>query len=388
MGVAMYRMTLRELLIQLLDSITQLQSTLLEVSKNHADTVMLGYTHTQQAQPMTLAHYLLAVHDSLGRDYTRLRAALDTCNRSPLGAAALTTSGFPINRYRVAELLGFQGLVENAYDAIGGADYLAETASALEIALIGLGRYTQDFLLWSTTEFGAVLVAAPYVQISSIMPQKRNPVSFEHIRALASSGVGECKVVLQMLHNTPFGDIVDTEDDLQPHLWSALNLAVSLFHLFGCVVATLEVDKEKLLKRAKQSYAVITELADTLVRSYNLGFRTAHSVAAQVVRLAMAADLKANQITSSIVEQAAQSVLGYPLNINEEVVKEAMDPVHFVQIRSLPGGPAPVEVQRMIGDRQAVLEQHQKDVQEIQELLVSSMNHLNSTTEAWSQTHA
>lgn len=387
MGVAMYRMTLRDLVVEVLDSIVKLRASLLEVATEHADTVMLGYTHTQQAQPMTLAHYLLAVHDSLGRDYTRLRAAFDTCNHSPLGAAALTTSGFPINRQLVGELLGFEGLVENSYDAIGGADYIAELASALEIAFLSLGRYTQDFLLWSTKEFGAVLVAAPYVQISSIMPQKRNPVSFEHIRALASSGVGECNVVLQMLHNTPFGDIVDTEDDLQPHLWSALTLASNLFHLFGCVVSTVEVDKQKLLQRAEESYASITELADTLVRSHGLGFRTAHSVAAQVVRLAMEAALPANQISASIVEQAAQTVLGHPLNIRDEEVTAAMDPVQFVTIRNLPGGPAPDEVRRMIRERQTRVQQDVGEIQEIRDSIASKLRHVDETSETWSRTY-
>jgi len=388
MGVAMYRMTLRELLLDLLESITQLQQSLLDVAATYADTVMLGYTHTQQAQPMTLAHYIVAVHDSLGRDYTRLQAALATCNRSPLGAAALTTSGFPINRDRVAELLGFTGLIENSYDAIGGADYLAEVASALEISFIGLGRYIQDFLLWSTQEFGAVLVAAPYVQISSIMPQKRNPVSFEHMRALASSGVGECQTALQMLHNTPFGDIVDTEDDLQPHLWTALTLAGNLFHLFGCVLTTWEVDEEKLLQRAKESYAVITELADTLVRTRNLGFRTAHAVAAQVVKFAMAQGLKANEVTAALVEQAATKVLGHGLDLSDQEVASAMDPVHFVEIRNLPGGPAPTEVRRMIEQRLTVVEQQAGAVAGTRAMVHGQMSLVNATAQAWIQTHA
>ncbi len=203
MGVAMYRMTLRQKLLDTIQSACAFLQALVDTASQHVDTIMLGYTHTQQAQPMTFAHYLTAVFDSVARDIKRLQAAYSTCNHSPLGAAALTTSGFPINRERVAQLLGFNDLVENSYDAIGGADYLGETAAALQVLFIGIGRFVQDLLLWSTQEFGAIRVADPYVQISSIMPQKRNPVSLEHIRSLSSSGVGRCTTVIQMLHNTP-----------------------------------------------------------------------------------------------------------------------------------------------------------------------------------------
>lgn len=386
MGVAMYRIVLRDLLVSVLNAVSELQATLLTMSELHAETIMLGYTHTQPAQPTTLGHYFLAVYDTLSRDYQRLHSALHTCNHSPLGAAAITTSGFPINRERVSELLGFEGLVENSYDAIGGADYIAEIASALQVALLGLGRYTQDLLLWSTKEFGAIVVAEPYVQVSSIMPQKRNPVSCEHIRALASRGVGECQAILQMLHNTPFGDIVDTEDDLQPHLWSALRLASKLFHLFGCVVATMSVDKERLRERAVESYAVITELADTLVRSSNMGFRTAHSISGHVARLATIEGLKANEVGAEIVAQAAQDVIGRPLCITDEVVKQALDAVHFVHIRALPGGPAPREVLRMMEYRQTKLQQTCHAMEQFQQSIELKMSQLNLTPQTWNET--
>lgn len=351
MGIALYRMTLRVKLLTALRSACAFLETLLDTAQQHVETVMLGYTHTQQAQPMTLAHYLTAVFDSVSRDIRRLQAAYDNCNRSPLGAAALTTTGFPISRPRVAELLGFKGLVENAYDAVCGADYIAEAASALQLSFIGLGRFAQDLLLWSTQEFGAIRVADPYVQISSIMPQKRNPVSIEHIRSLSSSGVGSTGTVLQMMHNTPFGDIVDTEDDMQPHLWHSLKLADQLFRLCSAVIGTIEVNEELLLRRAKTSFATITELADTLVREADLPFRSAHAVASSVVKTALSRQLDAAQVTSEMVDEVAAAVLGHPLDLPEEIIKEAMDPVHFVQIRSQPGGPAFGEMNRALSER-------------------------------------
>lgn len=362
MGVAMYRLTLRPKIQKVIQSLLNFQSVLLDLAEEHAETVMLGYTHTQQAQPTTLAHYLLAVHDSVSRDYKRFQSAYQIVNLSPLGAAALTTTGFNINRHRVAALLGFSDLVENSYDAVCASDYLGETATAIHLTLTDMGRYIQDFLLWSTQEFGALRIANPYVQISSIMPQKRNPVSFEHLRALSSSGVGRAATVLQMLHNTPFGDIVDTEDDLQPHLWAALGLTDQIFRLLSAVLGTVEVNRALLLERAQRSFASVTELADTLVRVANLPFRKAHSVASAVVKLALSKGLDATGVSSELVDEAAVSVLGTPIGLGESVVRTAMDPVGFVAIRKQIGGPAPTEIRRSIARRREVLEGHLREV--------------------------
>jgi argininosuccinate lyase len=351
LGVAMYRMALRYRLLQAEAAWLTLQRSLLGVAEQHVGTVMPAHTHTQRAQPTTLAHYLLAVHDSLMRDLRRLRAAFDNCNRSPLGAAALTTSGFAIDRHRLAELLAFDSVVENSYDAIGSADYLGEAATALQLSFLGLGRFVNDLLLWSTQEFGAIRVASPYVQVSSIMPQKRNPVSLEHLRSLLSAGVGDTNTVLIMLHNTPFGDVVDTEDDLQPYLWRALEAADRLYRLLAVVVGTIEANEDLLLKRAKEDYSTATELADTLVRERGLTFRNAHAVAASVVNLATSEGIEAEGISSELVDQAAEEVIGERLGLDAAQVRDALDPMRFVKIRALPGGPAPEEVRRALKQR-------------------------------------
>jgi argininosuccinate lyase len=349
--VAMYRLALRDLLLRAEESLLKLQGVLIAVASEHTGTVMPAHTHTQQAQPTTLAHYLLAVHDSLFRDLRRLRAAFENCNRSPLGAAALTTSGFAIDRDRVAELLAFDGLVENSYDAIGSADYLGETATALQLSFLGLGRLVNDLLLWSTQEFGAVRVADSYVQVSSIMPQKRNPVSLEHVRSLFSAAVGDANSVLIMLHNTPFGDVVDTEDDLQPYLWRALEAADGLYRLLAVVVGTMDVNRELLLERARAGYSTVTELADTLVRERGLSFRTAHAVVTAVVKLAESEGIGSAGISPGLLDRAAEGVIGEPLDLSADEVARALDPVHFVEIRALPGGPAPEEIKRALEER-------------------------------------
>ena len=341
MGIAIYRMTLREKIVALINNAIHLRESLIELAEEHKETIMIGYTHTQQAQPTTLAHYLVAMIDLLSRDIKRLQAAYQTVNKSSMGAAALTTSGFPICRYRMQELLGFDSLIDNAWDAVSGADYIMETAAAVQLAALNLGRSAQDLLLWGTQEFGAFKLAAPYVQVSSIMPQKRNPVSIEHIRALLSSVSGDAQTVLTMVHNTPFGDIVDTEDDMQPYIWKAIDRLKGIYTLLSSVLLTMEVDKDLLLKRAEESFANVTELADTIVREEGLSFRQAHHIVSKTVtKLAEEGKEQLSDLTLALLNEQAEKVIGKRLTLTEQLFKQSLNPKHFVSVRTLPGGPA------------------------------------------------
>lgn len=385
MGIAIYRMTLREKMLVTISSALYLKDNLLAFAEEHVDTLMIGYTHTQQAQPTTMAHYIMAVVDSLSRDIRRLIAAYVNCNRSSMGAAALTTSGFPISREKMMDLLAFEGLVENSYDAISGADYVGEIASAVQLAATTLGRVIQDLLLWSTQEFGVLKVSAPYVQISSIMPQKRNPVSLEHMRSLLSSCVGNAGTVLTMIHNTPFGDIVDTEDDMQPYAWKSLEIIEKMYRLLASVMGTMDVNKDVLRQRTKGSFATVTELADTLVRTDSLSFRKSHHIVSGVVKKALDLGLAANEITLTLVNEVAMQVIGRQLLLDEEMLKKSLDPVYFVNIRSLPGGPSPIEMNRMIAERKEQQHSHRQWLDESHAKCENALQHLDQVIGSWSQ---
>ena len=184
--MTMYRMRQREFILGLLAATFELRRTLLDLVDRHRETVFAVHTHTQRAQPTTVAHYLLAVIEQLERDTTRLTGAYERTNRSPLGACAITGTGFPIDRDLTSNLLGFCAPTDNTYGSIASVDYLLESSAATSVLLAGIGRFVQDLLLWCTSEFGYVRFGDGFVQSSSIMPQKRNPVAIEHARALAS----------------------------------------------------------------------------------------------------------------------------------------------------------------------------------------------------------
>ena len=235
---------------------------LLDMAARHLETVMPAHTHTQPAQPTTLAHYLLAAIEFLARDSARLQAAFARVNLSPMGAARSPLRGFPSTASRP------RGCWDSrAWRRIPTAPSRRSTTSpnrpaAVAVAMVNLGKLVQDLLLWSTREFGFLRLQDAFVQSSSIMPQKRNPVALEHVRILASRALGEAQAVLTCAHNTPFGDINDSEDDLQPLVFTMFADARALRLLAG--VCAAEVDRE--LARAAPDFLTVTELADTLVR--------------------------------------------------------------------------------------------------------------------------
>ena len=332
--LTMYRMVLREELLGILEVALQLRETLLELAHDHRDSLMPAYTHNQPAQPTTLGHYLLAMIEVLERDTERMTACYARVNRSPLGACAITTTGFPIDRAVTEQLLGFRGLVVNSYGAIAAVDYVAEACSVLATAMLSLGRFTQDMLLWSTEEFGFLRLSDGYVQVSSIMPQKRNPVPLEHTRILASKALTEAQSVLGSLHNTPFADMNDGEDSLQPLVALAFSDARRAFALLSGALGEATFETDRMRMRAHGSFLTVTEVADTLVRACGISFHQAHGIVSAAVKAASNDDAEA-LATSLFARTSAES-----LTITKEQLRTALDPTHFVTIRTVTGGPA------------------------------------------------
>jgi argininosuccinate lyase len=221
------------------------------------------------------------------------------------------------------------------------------------VLLTGLGRFVQDLLLWSTAEFDYVRFGDGFVQSSSIMPQKRNPVAVEHARAIGSKALGQTQAILTSVHNTPFGDIVDTEDDLQPLVFSMFRDATRAVKLVAAAMSTAEFDAARLEARAADGWTTLTELADTLVRDHGLPFKKAHQIATGLM-----AARKADERSplSTLLDDVSRERLGSPLRYTEEVLAGILSPRHFVDVRKTPGGPAPDETARAVAASRRRLE--------------------------------
>jgi argininosuccinate lyase len=344
--MTMYRMSQRQLILAVLEGTLALRRALLGLADRHRETVFAAHTHTQPAQPSTITHYLLAVVEQLERDAGRLKAAYASTNQNPLGACAITGTGFPINRERTTGLLGFDGTTGNTYGSIATVDYLLESVGAAAAMLIGLGRVVQDLLLWCTSELGYLRLADGFVQGSSIMPQKRNPVALEHARAIGSKALGQATGVMMTVHNTPFGDIVDTEDDLQPLVAQMFKDAARAVSLVAAATADAEFNVEKLAERAGQNWITVTELADTLTRDHGLPFKTGHTIAARLVGESREAP---DRSLAALLREISKDVTGKEVVYTDAQLAQILSPQHFVDVRKTYGGPSPSETLRALG---------------------------------------
>jgi argininosuccinate lyase len=351
--MTMYRLRQREFIIRLTDASVDLRAALIELAARHRDTLFAAHTHTQPAQPTTLAHYLLGVIEQLERDGQRLRAAHASTNRCPLGSCAITGTGFAIDRQLTSDLLGFDGPTGNTYGSIATVDYLLESASGAAVLTAGLGRFVQDLLLWCTAEFGYLRLAEGFVQSSTIMPQKRNPVALEHARAIGSKALGQVSAIMLSVHNTPFGDVVDTEDDLQPLVAAMFHDAARAVTLVGASMRGAEFDVARMEARAGEGGTTLTELADHLARAHGVPFRTAHSIAARLSGPCRADDPDS---VAAALRDVSRDVLGTPIELTGKELSEIMSPRHFVLVRRTPGGPSPAETSRALAAAATLLD--------------------------------
>jgi argininosuccinate lyase len=277
------RMELRERVTHLLTRVNSLQEALLAVVRRDGRTVIPGFTHLQHAQPVTLAHHYIAYFDSIQRDCERLFQLYERVDLSPMGAAALAGTSVNLDRRLIASLLGFAGIIENSMDAVSSRDFAVEALSSCEMLMIELSRIAEEIILWSSKEFGFVEVADEYAASSSIMPQKKNPVTAELVRAKCGSVLGSLQAVCAILKGLPYSYNLDLQE-VTPHLWEGFANTQKSVEVMDATISTLKFKPQAFSKSLEGDYSTATSLANYLVRSSGLSFREAHSLVGEVVR--------------------------------------------------------------------------------------------------------
>lgn len=345
----LFKLSLKPRTELLLEKLRAVVDAVLSAAEREKETLIVAYTHGQPAQPSTFGHYLGAVAEVLLRDIERIEAALDVIDLCPMGAAAITTSGFPIDRERMAELLGFSRPLENSYGCIASVDYTTGIYGALALTFLHLGRPIQDFQVWSSFEVGQLYVPNSLVQISSIMPQKRNPVPIEHLRHLASQAYGRSKAMLDIMHNTPFTDMNDSEGESQGMGYQAFDVAYRVLDLFAALVAQVSINAERVETNTDRSCITITELADSLVRLEDLSFRQAHEISAAVARAVVARGGSLAGDGYETFVEAFEHATGRTTDVSRERFAELVSARHFVSVRDRLGGPAPAALSASLG---------------------------------------
>ncbi|MBQ9326022.1 MAG: argininosuccinate lyase [Clostridia bacterium] len=324
--------------LETVEMLEELIRTLLALSEENLLTVMPGYTHLQKAQPITLAHHLMAYVQMFLRDRTRFAAALKAADISPLGSGALAGTTYPLNRSRVAQLLELSGITDNSLDGVSDRDYLLDYLSAASIAMMHLSRFCEELILWSSSEFHFVEMDDAFSTGSSIMPQKKNPDVAELIRGKTGRVYGDLTALLTVMKGLPLAYNKDMQEDKEA-FFDARDTLVKSLTVFTAMLKTVHFCEEQMKKGASGGFTNATDLADYLVKK-GVPFRDAHRVVGELVAHCLSVDKALEELT---LKELCSFHPAF-----ESDVYEAISLTRCVKDRNIPGAPAPEAVQASI----------------------------------------
>ena len=332
------RLWLRDALDAIDLLVRALQSQLVDLAEQYADTVMPGFTHLQVAQPVTFGHHLLAYYEMLKRDRERIADCRRRVNRLPLGAAALAGTSYPIDRDQVAAELGFEGLCANSLDAVSDRDFAIEFAACGALLMMHLSRFSEELILWMTPRFGFIALADGYCTGSSIMPQKKNPDVPELVRGKTGRLYGHLIALLTLMKGQPLAYNKDNQEDKEP-LFDAVDTLVDTLRVFTGMMGGITVNRESMRNAALEGFATATDLADYLVKK-GMPFREAHEAVARAVRFAADRGMDLAALPLKELQQFS------PL-IGEDVF-QVLTLEGSLQSRDHPGGSSPDQVRAAV----------------------------------------
>ena len=375
------RMVTRNALLKLEKLINKLRRTLLEVARRNTDAVMSGYTHLQPSEPITFAHYLSAVSAALTRDYKRLAHAWESTNLNPLGGGSMGSTTWNIDRNYTAKLLGFEGLVENSMDCVCSRDYLLEIMADISILASTLVRMTTDMRIWATPDYGYVEVADKVAVCSSIMPQKKNPWTFESSASFTARIKGYEDAAWMSYKGVPYAFTMESMD-LISNFWPCLKDIEGVVRLLDVSMKDVKIRKDRARRTAAANFCTVTELANTLVRDEKLSFRAAHEIVAHVVGYLTESDKKATDIDSTVLNLISRELFGKELSITDAQIQEALDPVKNAYSKTVIGGTAPEEVNRQLSVIEAALTRDEAEITAHEERLTAARDAMNREVDA------
>ena len=340
------RLYLRDEMDVILGELTRLQTGLLGLAEQEADTIMPGFTHLQTAQPVTFGHHLLAWYEMLDRDFSRLSDCIDRANIMPLGAAALAGTTYPIDRAMTAELLGFKAPAENSLDAVSDRDFAIEFCAASSILLMHMTRMSEELVLWTSAQFNFINLPDRFCTGSSIMPQKKNPDVPELVRGKSGRVYGHLMSLLTLMKSQPLAYNKDNQEDKEP-LFDAIDTVQGCLRAFADMVPALESRKEEMREAALRGFSTATDLADYLVRK-GVAFRDAHEIVGKSVAYGIETGKDLGEMT---LEELAQ----FSDTITEDVF-EVLTLEGSVAARDHIGGTAPNQVRAAVARARTKLE--------------------------------
>jgi argininosuccinate lyase len=344
------RMYIKEAISDTVAAISRLQAAFLDVAEAHKGTVMPGYTHLQKAQPVLFAHHVLAYVEMLERDRSRLQDCFRRVDVLPLGSGALAGVPYPTDREFLANELGFSRVSANSMDAVSDRDFIAEYQSCAAICMMHMSRLAEEFVLWSSQEFGFIRLAEEYTTGSSIMPQKRNPDFAELARGKTGRVYGNLMGILTVLKGLPLTYNRDLQEDKEGTFDTTDTLLATLEVLAG-MVATMEVDARRTARLSQDGYMLATDLADYLVTRKGVPFREAHGIVSRLCQYAISQNKGLHQLTLDEYRQ-------FSSEFDEDAYE--VTPEASIAARDLPGGTSPRQVEEALRQARALLDKSTK----------------------------
>jgi len=375
------RMKTRTELNDICQKLIELIQTFLTKAHDTIHVPIILYTHTQHAQIGNLAHYFLAQVDLLSRDLERLNSCYLRVNRSPLGAAAIGGTKFPIDRSRTASLLGFDGVVENSVDAVSSRDFALETIACLAVLMVSMSRICEDLIVWSSSEFGYVELSDTYASTSSIMPQKKNPCTLELIRGKTGEVSGALIDLIICVKGLPTGYSRDLQA-IKPSIWRALKAVRESLEVMSGAISSLKVNKEQWVEATQNSYAVAVDLAEDLTAK-GIPFRQSHKIVGELVRELVESKSRMKDIKPELVSSLSEKIIGKKLNLTDTELSRIIDPIHSLEARQSLGSPSQKEVNRMLQGRENKVEEYADVVRSRTEKLGEANSRLKRTVDEY-----
>jgi argininosuccinate lyase len=339
------RLYLRSAVDSILRAIKGLQKALVKQAERNEDTLIPGYTHLQRAQPILFAHHLLAYVSMFERDHERFVDCRNRMNKSPLGAAALAGTSFPIDREKVARRLGFDGIIENSIDAVSDRDYLVEFISCCAVTMMHLSRLAEEIVLWSSQEWNFADIDDTFTTGSSIMPQKKNPDIAELVRGKTGRVYGDLINILTTMKSLPLAYNRDMQEDKQP-MFDAVDTVKDSVQVLAEMLSKTRFDKERFEEELKQDFSAATEVADYLVRK-GLAFREAHKIAGMLVRHCIDRGIGLSDVSLKEYQK-------YSTAFSSDIFKY-LDPRAGTRQKKSSGSTSPEEVEKQIRKWKSIL---------------------------------
>ena len=341
-----FRLWVRDATDEALAGLNALQKALVARAGEHVHSIMPGFTHLQTAQPVTLGHHLMAYYEMAARDVSRFADARARMNQSPLGAAALAGTGFPIDRFATAKALDFDRPTDNSLDSVSDRDFALDYLMSAAQCALHLSRLAEEFIIWASQPFGFVTLPDSLSTGSSIMPQKKNPDAAELVRGHAGRIIGSLTSLMITMKGLPLAYSKDMQDDKPPVFEAAGLLTLCLAAMTGMVEST-KFRTDRMRQAAELGYATATDLADWLVRQANIPFREAHHITGAAVKLAERKGIALDQLSLDELQEIDARIT--------DAVYPALSVEASVASRASHGGTAPSQVEQRVAQARVAL---------------------------------